>query len=130
MSLQDDWRCFRAAILTTIRTHLLLLLVMVAVLNMIVAPSAPAWAMPPIDGAEIFQAHCVGCHINGGNIIRRGKTLKLPALKRQGVDSIPAIAALVANGKSPMSAYRDRLTDAEIQAVATYVLQQAEQGWK
>ncbi len=128
MSPQSYWHYFRA-IQVTIGTHLLMVLLTVA-LSIVVAHQAPAWAVPPIDGAEIFQAHCVGCHINGGNIIRRGKTLKLSALKRQGVDSVPAIAALVANGKSPMSAYRDRLTDAEIQAVATYVLQQAEQGWK
>ena len=40
----------------------------------------PAWA----DGAQLFELHCAGCHLNGGNIIRRGKTLKLAALERQG----------------------------------------------
>lgn len=26
--------------------------------------------------AEVFSANCAGCHINGSNIIRRGKNLK------------------------------------------------------
>ncbi|NBQ36890.1 MAG: cytochrome C6, partial [Synechococcus sp.] len=41
---------------------------------------APAPAHAAADGAALFEAHCVGCHLNGGNIIRRGKTLKLKAL--------------------------------------------------
>lgn len=82
------------------------------------------------NGAEVFQAHCEGCHLNGGNIIRRGKTLKLNALKRNGMDSADAIAAIVTNGKNNMSAFRDRLSDQQIQAVATYVLNQAEADWK
>ena len=40
------------------------------------------------EGAELFQQHCAACHINGGNIIRRGKTLKLKALDRQGIASV------------------------------------------
>ncbi|MDW8201801.1 MAG: c-type cytochrome [Cyanobacteriota bacterium SKYGB_h_bin112] len=89
-----------------------------------------AWAEDNPNGAAIFEVHCVGCHINGGNIVRRGKTLKLPALKRNGVDSVAAIAELVTNGKANMSAYGNRLTPDEIQAVATYVWQRANQGWR
>lgn len=82
------------------------------------------------QGEQIFQVHCVGCHINGGNIIRRGKNLKLKALQRNGYDSVEQIALLVANGKNNMSAYRDRLTPSEIEVVSAYVLEQANQGWK
>lgn len=82
------------------------------------------------DGAQLFEVHCAGCHINGGNIVRRGKTLKLKALQRNGVDSLEAIAQLVAQGKGNMSAYADRLTAPEIQAVSAYVLQQAETNWR
>lgn len=81
-------------------------------------------------GAQIFEVHCVGCHINGGNIVRRNKTLKLNALKRNGVDSLDAISEIVANGKGNMSAYRDRLSEQEIQAVAAYVLERAQQNWQ
>ena len=52
------------------------------------------------------------------------------ALKKYGVDSQDAIANIVTNGKNNMSAYKERLTAAEIQAVSSYVLEQAEQGWR
>ena len=81
-------------------------------------------------GAKVFEVHCAGCHINGGNIVRRGKNLKLKTLQKNQMDSIAAIAEIVTNGKNNMSAYRDRLTDPQIQHVAAYVLGQAEQNWK
>jgi len=81
-------------------------------------------------GAELFSVHCAGCHINGGNIIRRGKNLKKPALKKYGMDSIDAVTAIITNGKNNMSAYADRLTPQQIQEVAVYVLEQAETDWR
>ncbi|MEO1145651.1 MAG: c-type cytochrome [Cyanobacteria bacterium J06638_22] len=89
-----------------------------------------AIATEDINGIEVFEVHCAGCHINGGNIVRRGKNLKQRTLERRGYDSIEAIAQLVTNGKGLMSAYRDRLTPEEITAVAAYVLEQAENDWK
>ncbi len=86
-------------------------------------------AESPQPGAEIFQANCAGCHIGGGNIIRRGKNLKLKALKRNQVDSLEAVKTLVTDGKDNMSAYADRLTPEAITAVSEYVLAQAAQGW-
>ena len=82
------------------------------------------------QGAKVFDLYCAGCHGNGGNIVRRGKNLKLPALKRNGMDSIATIGELVKNGKNNMSAYGDRLSEGEIQAVAAYVLQRANQDWR
>jgi cytochrome c6 len=87
-------------------------------------------ATDTVNGAEVFSVHCVGCHINGGNIVRRGKTLKQKALVRNGMDSLEAIAAIVTNGKNNMSAYRDRLTEQQIQDVAAYVLEQSSQNWR
>ena len=83
-----------------------------------------------ISGAQIFEIHCAGCHINGGNIIRRGKNLKMKALHKYGYDSVEAIASIVTNGKNNMSAFSDRLNETEIQNVAKYVFQQAENNWK
>jgi cytochrome c6 len=103
------------------------------VLMGIVTLAMPAIAATPtnlVNGAQVFQAHCEGCHINGGNIIRRGKTLKLSALNRNGMDSPEAIAAIVTNGKNNMSAFRDRLTDQQIQDVTAYVLDRANADWK
>jgi cytochrome c6 len=92
--------------------------------------SPPALAADTANGAKIFSVQCAGCHVNGGNIVRRGKTLKKKALKRNGMDSLDAIASLVANGKSNMSAYKDRLTAKEIEDVSAYVLEQAENNWR
>ncbi len=89
----------------------------------------PAFAANLTSGTEIFQAHCAGCHLNGGNIVRRGKTLKLKALERNGINNLEAIAALIAQGKNNMPAYSDRLSSTQIQTVSDYVLSQAEQGW-
>lgn len=81
------------------------------------------------SGAKIFQANCAGCHAKGGNIVRRGKNLKLKALHKNKLDNLEAITSLVTQGKNNMSAYGDRLTPQEIEAVAAYVLEQANQGW-
>jgi cytochrome c6 len=94
------------------------------------ALTPPVWAANLTNGAQIFEAHCSGCHVNGGNIIRRGKNLKLKALRRNQMDSLEAIAQIVTNGKRPMAAYGDRLTLEEIEDVSAYVLEQAEKDWK
>lgn len=83
----------------------------------------------PATGAALFEAQCVGCHIGGGNIIRRGKTLQLKALQKNGYDTAEAIATIVSQGKNNMSAYSDRLSPEEIAAVSAYVLEQAKAGW-
>ena len=82
------------------------------------------------NGAQVFQANCAGCHAKGGNIVRRGKNLKLKALHKYKVDTQDTIASLVTNGKNNMSAYGEKLTAEQISDVSAYVLQKAEQGWK
>lgn len=83
-----------------------------------------------LSGQQVFEIHCAGCHVNGSNIIRRGKNLKMKALHKYGYDSVDAIASMVTNGKNNMSAFSDRLNETEIQNVAKYVFQQAENNWK
>jgi cytochrome c6 len=95
-----------------------------------IAFPSPVLAADATNASKLFEFHCSGCHINGGNIVRRGKNLKLKTLEKNGVATIPAIAALVTNGKGNMSAYRDRLTPEEIQQVSVYVLEQANQDWR
>ncbi len=90
------------------------------------AATTPATA----TAAEVFSANCAGCHINGGNIIRRGKNLKQKALKKYGMDSIANISNLVTNGKGIMPAYKARLSEQQIIDVSAYVLSQAETDWK
>lgn len=104
-----------------------LLIIVLIVLTLTV--SRPALAADTANGAKIFSVQCAGCHLNGGNIVRRGKTLKKKALQRNGVDSLDAIASLVANGKNNMPAYNARLSAQQIDNVSAYVLEQAEKGW-
>lgn len=92
--------------------------------------TSPASAANIANGAQIFEIHCAGCHSNGGNIVRRGKTLKKKALKKYGMDSLEAISSIVTNGKNNMSAYKDRLTTEQIQDVSAYVLEQAQKDWR
>ena len=90
------------------------------------------WLSPaPVlaDGAQLFTQHCAGCHVNGGNIIRRGRTLKLAALERQGLDSIEAIAAIATGGIGQMSGYGEQLGEEGITEVAAWVWEQAQLGW-
>lgn len=90
----------------------------------------PTYAQAAVTtGAALFEAQCSGCHLNGGNIIRRGKNLKLNALQKNGYDTAEAIATIVSQGKNNMSAFSDRLNPEEIAIVSAYVLEQAEAGW-
>uniref|UniRef100_A0A7C3VWV8 C-type cytochrome n=1 Tax=Planktothricoides sp. SpSt-374 TaxID=2282167 RepID=A0A7C3VWV8_9CYAN len=91
---------------------------------------SPAWAADPANGAKVFTVQCAGCHVNGGNIVRRGKNLYKKALVRNQMDSIAAISDLVAQGKYAMPAFQERLTPQQIEDVAAYVLAQAENNWK
>lgn len=95
---------------------------------LMVAPQ-PALADPAPSGARLFADHCAGCHVNGGNILRRSKTLKLAALKRQGIDSEAAIALIAANGIGQMDGYAAQLGPGGAEAVARWVWSQAQAGW-
>ena len=81
------------------------------------------------DGAALFQAHCAGCHVHGGNIIRRGRTLKLQALERNGITSAAAIATIAAEGIGQMGGYGQVLGPVGPEQVGEYVWQQALVGW-
>ena len=81
------------------------------------------------SGAQLFENHCAGCHVNGGNIIRRGKTLRLAALERNGIDGPEAIATIAAAGIGQMGGYASVLGEGGPEAVAAWVWQQAQAGW-
>ena len=108
----------------------LLIILVGALIAWAIATTPPVLAADTANGAKIFEMNCAGCHVNGGNIVRRNKTLKLNALKRNGFDTPEAIAALVTNGKNNMSAYKDRLSQEQIQDVSAYVLEQALKDWR
>ena len=80
-------------------------------------------------GESLFKNNCAGCHINGGNIIRRSKNLKISSLKRNGIDNPESIAEIARQGIGIMGGYKDRLGDNGDQIVANWVWEQAQKAW-
>jgi cytochrome c6 len=118
-----------------VKRFLLMPLVLLALVVLVFWPRA-AWAgelsgngSGGVSGAQLFQNNCAGCHVNGGNILRRSKTLKLAALERNGITGPGAIATIAAQGRGQMSGYGTVLGDGGAEAVAAYVWAQAQAGW-
>ena len=107
-----------------------LISILASAIAFIILVTPPALATSTTETATLFTNSCAGCHINGGNIVRRNKSLKSNALKKFGMDSPDAIAQLVKNGQSAMPAYKGRLTEQQIVDVSAYVLEQAKRNWK
>ncbi|PSB10391.1 cytochrome C6 [Pleurocapsa sp. CCALA 161] len=91
--------------------------------------ATPAIAGDAASGGKIFSANCAACHAGGRNVINGAKTLQKDALDKYEMNSLEAITNQIINGKNAMPAFKGRLTDAQIDDVATYVLSQAENGW-
>ena len=90
---------------------------------------APAIAGDIAHGGQVFSNNCAACHIGGGNVVNAAKTLKLADLQTYEMASLDAIKTQVTNGKNAMPAFAGRLTEQDIDDVATYVLDKAEKGW-
>ena len=86
------------------------------------------------QGEQIFSTNCAACHMGGGNVIRASRTLKTrdlnAHLEEYQQDPLEAIEHQIEDGKNAMPSYSGELTEDEIIAVATYVEQQAELGWR
>lgn len=92
-----------------------------------------AWAdtiQENIRGDKIFEINCVGCHPGGGNIIRRGKNLKLNTLKKHQLNTVETLVTYITKGERNMPAFQDRLTQPEIVEVANFLLEKAQNNWK
>ncbi|MCB4398608.1 cytochrome C6 [Synechococcus sp. MU1625] len=98
-------------------------------LNLGTAEATVAAVPDAQQGAVLFEQHCAGCHINGGNIIRRGKNLKLKTLERDDIATVDAIAAIAREGRGQMSGYADVLGTDGDQLVAEWILMQAQNAW-
>ena len=81
------------------------------------------------SGEQLFDLHCAGCHPNGGNIIRRGRTLKLKALEKRELNNPEAIAQIAREGIGQMSGYADALGEGNDNVVAEWIWQQAQNAW-
>nr|WP_269623593.1 c-type cytochrome [Prochlorococcus marinus] len=86
-------------------------------------------ALDSYSGEHLFIKHCSGCHINGGNIIRRNKTLKLNDLKRNGLDNPEAIAKIANNGVGSMNGYKEFLGENGDIKVANWIWEQSQKAW-
>ena len=107
----------------------ILSVILLAIAVFTFALGRPAIAADTADGAKIFSANCAACHMGGRNIVAAAKTLKKDALDKYSMNSLEAIVHQVQNGKAAMPAFKGRLNDDQIEAVADYVLEQAEKGW-
>lgn len=106
-----------------------LILGLVAAVILICPARAQASSTAEARGAKLFQQHCAGCHVHGGNVVRRGKTLKLAALNRAGLASPEAIARVANSGIGRMGGYGQVLGGDGAELVGAWVWQQAQQGW-
>jgi cytochrome c6 len=97
---------------------------------MLLGFSQPSFAVDLEAGAKIFKANCAACHALGSNRVVAAKTLKKEALEKYGMYSAEAIITQVTKGKNAMPAFGKKLKADEIENVASYVLAQADAGWK
>ena len=81
------------------------------------------------SGENLFRNYCAGCHLNGGNIIRRSKNLKISALKHNAINDPEAIAKIAREGIGIMDGYKDKLGDNGDQIVANWIWGQAQKAW-
>ncbi len=80
-------------------------------------------------GESLFKNNCAACHINGGNIIRRSKSLKISSLKRNGIETPEDIAQIARQGIGIMDGYKDQLGDNGDKIVANWIWEQAQKAW-
>jgi len=92
--------------------------------------SNPASAVDAASGAALFEANCAQCHLGGGNIVNRAKTLKKADLEKYNMYSAEAIATQITKGKGAMPAFGRKLKADQIENIAAYVLEQADKDWK
>jgi len=91
----------------------------------------PAFAGDAGAGEQIFSGNCAACHAGGQNVIMPEKTLEQAALEEylDGGVNEASVVKQVTNGKNAMPAFGGRLSDTDIQNVATYVITTAKAGW-
>tara|TARA_Y100001968_G_C18876208_1_gene489549 strand:+ start:74 stop:451 length:378 start_codon:yes stop_codon:yes gene_type:complete len=80
-------------------------------------------------GKNLFKNNCAGCHINGGNIIRRSKNLRISSLKHNGINEPGDIAKIARQGIGIMDGYKDQLGDKGDQIVADWIWEQSQKAW-
>ncbi len=72
------------------------------------------------DAAGVFASKCFACHGKDGKGTAVGKKMGAPDLTTL-TKSEADLAQSIANGKGKMAAYKGKISDEEIQALAKYV---------
>ncbi len=97
--------------------------VMLATGTRSLAAQEPAGPAP--DGKALYEQHCRRCHGATGTpserMVEMYATLK-PFSQMTGVSADSVVTLLVAGGTEGMKSYKDKLTAAELKAVADYTL--------
>ncbi len=88
-----------------------------------------SYSLTEESGEALFEMNCSGCHVNGGNIIRRSKTLRIKDLKRNELDNPAAIARVARDGVGIMSGYEEVLGKGGDELVANWIWEQAQKAW-
>ena len=76
------------------------------------------------DGADTYKTKCLMCHAaDGSGNTPAGKIFKAASLKDPMVmtKSNDELTVVIKNGKNKMPAWKDKLTDAQIEAVIGYI---------
>ncbi len=102
--------------------------ILICIFSLIFSPKN-LYALNTNTGKSLFSNHCSGCHVNGGNIIRRSKNLKISTLRKNGINNPEAIAKIARQGVGIMDGYENLLGDNGDQLVADWIWQQAQKAW-
>ncbi len=74
-------------------------------------------------GKELFKEHCAMCHHNGGNSMKREKTLHKKALEKNGITSVEDIITLMRDPGPGMSAFDEtEIPEKDAKEIAEYIL--------
>jgi mono/diheme cytochrome c family protein len=95
-----------------------------ALVSLALALAVPTIAVAQGSGADTFKAKCAMCHgADGSASTGMGKTMGLKPLSGPEVQGMSEadLVTLITNGKGKMPAYKGKLTDDQIKAVAAYV---------
>ena len=79
-------------------------------------------ALAEVDGKALYESKCAMCHGKDGvakPMAKGSSNLNDPAYQK--ANDAAAIAKVTSEGKNKMPAYKGKLSDAEIQAVAAHV---------
>ena len=96
----------------------------VALFGLVMALAVPNLALAQGSGGDIFKGKCAMCHgADGSASTGMGKSMGLKPLSSPEVQKMSDadLIALITNGKGKMPAYKGKLSDADISAVAKYV---------